>query len=183
MFKQVIVRECDSDRRLPNRTMRTFQVIASGYNLVESNYDASAHAELVALRKGASRLENWRYPPNSRLYCTVEPCPICLASIQAFRVDHVVFGAPDNRLGAVQTHIDLLGLAKHPYHEIKSVTSGVRENECAEILINFFRERRRKKKELKEGKGKLAKLARTIGVPRQKSSRLRKLLMVLKRWS
>ena len=117
------------------------------------------------------------------MYCTVEPCPICLASIQAFRVDHVVFGAPDNRLGAVHTHIDLLGLAKHPYHEIKSVTGGVREKECAEILVNFFRERRRKKKEFKEGKGKLAKLARIIWVPRQGSSRLRKMLKVLKKWS
>ena len=74
-------------------------------------------------------------------------------------------------------------MAKHPYHEIKSVTGGVREEECAEILINFFRERRRKKKELKEGKGKLAKLARAIGVPRKGSSRLRKVLKILKRWS
>ena len=69
-----------------------------------------------------------------------------MASIQAFRIDNIVYGAPDKRLGAVGTHIDLLTMAKHPYHEIKSVVGGVMEDECGGIVINFFRERRKKKK-------------------------------------
>lgn len=140
----VVVRECTSDNAFDMR--RAFQIISAGHNRVETNVDASAHAELLALRQGARNLQNWRFPPNSRLYTTLEPCPMCLASIQAFRIDHVVYGAPDNRLGAIKTHMELLSLARHPYHEVKSVTGGVREEECGDIVVQFFRERRRKKK-------------------------------------
>ena len=156
----LIVRECTDDcfvcegqdehstipTPAPTSSTRTFQILSASHNRVETNMDASAHAELLALRKGALRLQNWRYPPNSRLYSTLEPCPMCLASIQAFRIDHIVYGAPDNRLGAINTHMNLLQVAKHPYHEIKSVTSGVREEECGDVMVQFFRERREQSK-------------------------------------
>ncbi|KAL7541862.1 hypothetical protein ACHAWF_007036 [Thalassiosira exigua] len=141
----IIVRECTS-MDPPNRT-RSFQILSLAHNRVETNVDASAHAELLALRKGARHMQNWRFPPNTRLYSTLEPCPMCLASIQAFRIDHIVYGAPDNRLGAIRTHMDLLNVAKHPYHDVKSVTGGVRRKECGEIMVEFFRERRQNKKE------------------------------------
>eukprot|EP00804_Cyclotella_cryptica_P015229 CCRYP_000754-RA/>CCRYP_000754-RA protein AED:0.03 eAED:0.03 QI:557/1/1/1/0/0/2/462/158 len=111
--------------------------------------DASAHAELLALRQGARNLKNWRYPPNCTLYTTLEPCPMCLSSIQAFRIDNLVYGAPDHRLGAVETHMNLLSIVKHPYHEIKSVVGGVQEEKCGGIVVDFFRERRKIKKESK----------------------------------
>ena len=158
----VIVREFDIDDEgedtsdtLPTAPKRTFQILSASHNRVETNIDASAHAELLALRQGARNLNNWRFPPNSRLYDTLEPCPMCLASIQAFRIDHVVYGAPDNRLGAIKTHMNLLKMAKHPYHEVKSVTSGIREEECGDIIVQFFREQRRKKKEMKSGRSLL----------------------------
>lgn len=122
---------------------RTYQILAAGHNQVETTMDASAHAELVALRQGAKTMRNWRYPPTTTLYSTLEPCPICLASIQAFRIDHVVYGALDHRLGAITSHVKLLNVAKHPYHEVKSTRGGVRETECGEIVKNFFRDRRR----------------------------------------
>lgn len=130
--------------------VRTFRVISEAHNLVETNTDASAHAELLALRQGAQNLQNWRYPPNSTLYSTLEPCPMCLASAQAFRIDNIVYGAPDNRLGAIQTHMNLMKVAKHPYHDVKSVVSGVRSEECGNIMVDFFRERRRVKKETQQ---------------------------------
>ena len=139
-------------------TTRTFQILSQAHNRVEMNFDASAHAELLALRRGARNLRNWRYPPHSRLYSTLEPCPMCLASVQAFRVDHVVYGAPDKRLGAVETHLDLLGAATHPYHAVKSVTGGVRERECGDIMVRFFRERRRRRRETAGGRRRLLKL-------------------------
>lgn len=131
------------------RAQRSFRVLSRAHNLVETNIDASAHAELLALRQGARNLQNWRYPPNSTLYTTLEPCPMCLSSIQAFRIDNLVYGAPDHRLGSVETHMNLLSIVKHPYHEIKFVVGGVREEKCADILVNFFRERRRSKKDAK----------------------------------
>lgn len=126
---------------------RSFRLISEAHNLVETNFDASAHAEMLALRKGAQILQNWRYPPNSTLYSTLEPCPMCLASAQAFRLDRIVYGAPDNRLGAIKTHMNLMDVAKHPYHDVKSVVGGVRAEECGSIMVNFFRERRRMKRQ------------------------------------
>ncbi|KAL3805407.1 hypothetical protein HJC23_009114 [Cyclotella cryptica] len=131
------------------RDRMTFRVISKAHNLVETNIDASAHAELLALRQGARNLKNWRYPPNCTLYTTLEPCPMCLSSIQAFRIDNLVYGAPDHRLGAVETHMNLLSIVKHPYHEIKSVVGGVQEEKCGGIVVDFFRERRKIKKESK----------------------------------
>ena len=152
----IIVRECnnvvDDDIQSTDTTTnrRTFQILSAAHNKVETNIDASSHAELLALRNGAQNLGNWRYPPNSRLYTTLEPCPMCLASIQAFRIDHIIYGAPDNRLGAIKTHMDLINVAKHPYHEVKSVIGGVREEECGDIMVRFFRERRELKKKEKK---------------------------------
>lgn len=144
----IIVQQINSlNSTTSSKRERTFRVISEAHNLVETNTDASAHAELLALRRGAQHLQNWRYPPNSTLYSTLEPCPMCLASAQAFRIDNIVFGANDNRLGAIQTHMNLMEVAKHPYHDVKSVMSGVKAEECGSIMVEFFRERRRMKKE------------------------------------
>jgi len=172
----------DSAYDISITSKRTFQILSGAHNRVETNIDASAHAELMALRKGAQNMKNWRFPPNSRLYTTLEPCPMCLASIQAFRIDHIVYGAPDNRLGAIKTHMDLINVAKHPYHEVKSVTGGVREEECGDIMVQFFRERRRKKKEMKGGRSllKLPRERRPVGA-KKKQSRLRSFVKALLR--
>jgi len=151
----IIVRECTNDdgsiqSTNSTTTRRTFQILSAAHNKVETNIDASSHAELLALRNGAQNIGNWRYPPNSRLYTTLEPCPMCLASIQAFRIDNIIYGAPDNRLGAIKTHMNLISVAKHPYHEVKSVIGGVREEECGDIIVRFFRERRELKKKEKK---------------------------------
>lgn len=157
----LIVRECgggagcDCDGGGPpdaarRPAKRTFQILSAAHNRVEADVDASAHAELLALRGGARSLGNWRYPRGSRIYSTLEPCPMCLASIQAFRIDHVVYGAPDYRLGAIETHMDLMSVARHPYHEVKSVTGGVRGDECGDTLVHFFRQRRQEKMEVRK---------------------------------
>lgn len=138
--------EGDDSNSKDNTCIRKFEILSASHNQVENNFDASAHAELEALRQGAKNIQNWRFPPKSKLYSTVEPCPMCLASIQAFRIDGIVYGARDNRLGAIGTHIDLLKMAKHPYHEVKLVVGGVREKECANLMVSFFRHRRNKKK-------------------------------------
>ena len=118
---------------------RQFELISTGRNLVETNTDASAHAELEAMKKAASRVGNWRLL-NATLYSTLEPCPMCLAAAQAFRCKSVVYGAPDMRLGAVETHIRLLD-NKHPYHDVEAI-GGVMEEESAAMLRDFFRRRR-----------------------------------------
>jgi tRNA(adenine34) deaminase len=120
----------------------TFQELSRACNLVETKQDASAHAELLALRQAAKRTKNWRLF-NTTLYSTLEPCPMCLAAIQAFRVSSIVYGAPDLRLGAIETHIRLLDFP-HPFHTIDSVVPGIQQNTSAELLRDFFRQRRQK---------------------------------------
>jgi len=129
------VSECES-----TPSIYRFKVASRGRNSVEKSRDASAHAEVVALRRAAQRLGNWRLL-GCTLYTTVEPCPMCLAAAQAFRVERIVYGAPDLRLGAIKTHMTLLDV-KHPFHEVSSVEGGVRETESANLLRAFFRQRR-----------------------------------------
>ena len=124
-----------------NDSTTTYRILARAGNRVETNFDASAHAELQVLRRGAKRQKNWRLL-NTTLYSTLEPCPMCLAACQAFRLPTLVYGAPDLRLGAVETHLRLLDF-KHPYHNVSTVIKGVREDESAGMLRHFFKRRRR----------------------------------------
>ena len=140
----IVVREIQpasvlSSRQENTTNVREFELLSTGRNLVETNSDASAHAELEALKLAASRIGNWRLL-NTTLYSTLEPCPMCLSAAQAFRCKSVVYGAPDMRLGAVETYIKLLD-EKHPYHDVEAI-GGILEEESADLLKNFFRRRR-----------------------------------------
>jgi tRNA(adenine34) deaminase len=130
-----------------------FQVLSVAGNAVEERHDASAHAELLALRAAANREQNWRLSNQTILYSTLEPCPMCLAAAQAFRIEQVVYGAPDLRLGAVETHMRLLQDHVHPFHNITRVVSGVQAEQSAEQLRAFFRQRRLEQKQRQRNGG------------------------------
>lgn len=115
------------------------EVIARGHNLVEGSCCASRHAELICLEKGAEALHNWRLL-DCTLYSTLEPCPMCAGAMFSFRIERLVWGAPDLRMGANGSFIDLFA-EKHPMHKI-SVTSGLLREQSAALLQQFFRERR-----------------------------------------
>jgi tRNA(adenine34) deaminase len=118
----------------------TYRILSKAGNRVEQQHDASAHAELQVLRRGSRRLRNWRLL-NTTLYSTLEPCPMCLSACQAFRLPRLVYGAPDLRLGAVETHMRLLDTT-HPFHNVSTVIKHVRAQESADMLRDFFRKRR-----------------------------------------
>ena len=125
-----------------NNSCSSFRMLSTSHNLVETLFDASAHAELLSLRSAAQITGNWRLY-NTTLYSTLEPCPMCLSACQAFRVNSIVYGARDLRLGAVESYISLLD-ESHPYHPTIKVISGVRANECSMLMRDFFRARRKK---------------------------------------
>jgi len=104
--------------------------------------DATAHAEMECLRSAMSIKNNWRLS-GCTLYSTLEPCAMCMAAAQASRIKTVVFGAPDHRLGAVGSWVDLVS-SKHPFHNI-IVRRGVLEDESSTLLKRFFQMRRREK--------------------------------------
>jgi len=139
-------------KTMENHYEKTFQIISKGQNEVETLKDASAHAEMQSLRSAAKSIHNWRLH-NATLYTTLEPCPMCLSAAQAFRISKLVYGAPDLRLGAVETHINLLEIARHPFHNTMEVVGGIRKEECGKIMVDFFRERRKSKYKVGEIKG------------------------------
>lgn len=117
------------------------RVIGRGHNLRESKNDPTAHAEMVAIRKAASRLNAWRLT-NSTIYVTVEPCVMCIGAIVLARIPRLVFGCLDPKGGAVGSLYDMSN-DKRLNHRVK-VTSGVMAEEAQALLKDFFRNLRKK---------------------------------------
>ena len=114
-------------------------VAGAGFNHPISSNDPTAHAEIVALRAAAARLGNYRLTGGT-LYVTVEPCLMCVGAMVHARVGHLVFGATEPKAGAIvsmtRAH-ELSGLN----HRLE-VTGGVLEDECRQVMQEFFRSRR-----------------------------------------
>ncbi len=121
--------------------VRNDEVIARGYNLRESLPDATAHAEIIAIREACERLDRWRLA-DCTLYVTIEPCPMCAGAIVNSRIQRLVYGAPDSKGGGVES---IFRIADHDAlnHQV-SIRAGVCEEECRNLMKNFFRERRQK---------------------------------------
>jgi tRNA(adenine34) deaminase len=118
------------------------KIIARGHNQVELLQDATAHAEMLAMTAGAAALGNWRLA-DTTLYCTLEPCCMCAGALLSTRVQRLVWAAPDVRLGANGSWVDLFS-QKHPMHTLE-ITSGILEAESADLMRRFFQEKRKKK--------------------------------------
>lgn len=117
------------------------KVIARGYNQVELLQDATAHAEMLCLTAGAGHLENWRLT-GATLYCTLEPCAMCAGAMFSSRIKRLVWAAPDLRMGANGSWIDLFK-QNHPMHEIE-ISSGLLADESAALMREFFQKQRKK---------------------------------------
>lgn len=117
------------------------EVVATASNSVERCHDASCHAELECLKKGAQKLGRWRLN-DCTLYCTLEPCLMCYGAMVHFRLGGLVFGAADLRHGALGSFYDL-SQRKHPIHEVP-FQGGFMIDPCRDILQTFFRKRRQK---------------------------------------
>jgi tRNA(adenine34) deaminase len=113
---------------------------AAASNRTITNADPTAHAEVIALRSAAERLGNYRLTGYT-VYSTIEPCAMCAGALVNARVRRLVYGADDERFGAVRTHFGI-GLTDILNHRIE-VVSGVLADECREMMQDFFRLRRR----------------------------------------
>ena len=116
------------------------QIISSAYNQVESLKDATAHAEMLCLRKAAEKLDNWRLL-DCTLYCTLEPCLMCAGAMILSRVKTLVWGAPDLRHGAGGSLMDVFAI-DHPIHQLE-IRQGILKDESASLLKKFFQEIRK----------------------------------------
>lgn len=113
-------------------------LIGRGFNEREANNDPTAHAEIVAIRSAASRLQNSRLD-GCTLIVTLEPCAMCAGAIAQSRISKVIFGAWDAKAGAVGSIWDVL---RDPRSIFKvEVNAGVLKDECAELLTEFFKDK------------------------------------------
>ncbi|MCM3774280.1 MULTISPECIES: tRNA adenosine(34) deaminase TadA [Priestia] len=119
------------------------EVIASAYNLRETEQRSVAHAELLAIDEACKKLGTWRLE-DATLYVTLEPCPMCAGAIVLSRVKRVVFGAYDPKGGCAGTLLNLLEFEK--FNHQAEVVGGTLEEECGSLLTTFFRELRQRKK-------------------------------------
>jgi tRNA(adenine34) deaminase len=115
------------------------QLIASGRNEREKTQDPTAHAELVAIRAAAAATGDWHLT-DTTLVVTLEPCVMCAGAILAARIPRVVFGAWDDKAGAVGSVYDLLR-DRRLNHTVE-VTAGVEAEACSALLLDFFDSRR-----------------------------------------
>jgi tRNA(adenine34) deaminase len=115
------------------------EILSSGKNEREKYNDPTAHAEIVAIRKASEKIGSWRLD-NLTLIVTLEPCVMCAGAILQSRIKRLVFGAFDQKAGAVGSSLDVIrdvrALSK------VEVVSGVLEKECAKLLTDFFATKR-----------------------------------------
>ena len=127
-------------------------VLSRARNKTEANGDPTSHAELLCIRHAAGLNGGWRLL-DCTLYVTLEPCPMCAGAILQSRVGKVVYGARNTLLGADGSWIRMFDRDRpHPFHPSIQVVRGVREEACARLMKDFFRDRRRQvePKEAKE---------------------------------
>lgn len=118
------------------------KIIGRGHNLIETDKDPTAHAEISAIKMASEYLGGWRLL-NCTMYVTLEPCAMCAGAIVNSRIDRLVIGAMDPKRGCCGSVEDLV---RHPrFNHRVDLTVGVLEEECSKILKDFFKELRRTK--------------------------------------
>lgn len=118
------------------------ELLAVAGNLTRTDQDPTAHAEVIALRAAARKIGNYRMP-SAVVYSTIEPCVMCAGALIQARVARLVYGAADERAGAVESRFRVCD-TDFLNHRIE-ITARVLENECRAIMQEFFRERRKTK--------------------------------------
>ena len=116
------------------------RIIGRGHNLVVAGHDPSGHAEIIALRNASQNIKNYRLD-NCAIYVTLEPCPMCSGAIIVARLTRLVYGAKDQKAGAVESVFKLFDERRVNHHT--DVTAGVLEEDCLRMLRSFFVELRK----------------------------------------
>ena len=125
------------------------KIIARGYNRRNTDKNTLSHAEITAIRKASKKLGDWRLE-GCTLYVTLEPCQMCAGAIVQARVDRVVIGCMNPKAGCAGSVLNILDMPEFN-HQV-NVFRGIMEEECSQILQDFFKELRIRNKEEKAAK-------------------------------
>ncbi len=121
--------------------VRHGEIISRGYNKRETKKNAILHAEMIAIDRACKKLGGWRLP-ECEMYVTLEPCPMCAGAILNSRIEHIYFGASDEKSGCCGTRFNLMDMNLCNFKV--PVTGGVMEKECKEIIKEFFKDLRKR---------------------------------------
>jgi tRNA(adenine34) deaminase len=116
------------------------QVIARAHNMRERWRDATAHAEMIVIRTACQKLGRWRLT-GAVLYVSIEPCPMCAGALVMSRVDRLVYGSADIKAGAAESVFNIT--QNDALNHRMEVCAGIRAQECADIMREFFRLKRK----------------------------------------
>ncbi len=116
------------------------EVLAISHNMIICHWDPTGHAEMLAIRRAARKIQNYRLL-NTTLYVTVEPCIMCMGAIIHSRIQRLVFGTMDEKWGAAGSLYNFAGDERLNFHPL--IVGGVCEKECRELMQQFFRARRK----------------------------------------
>lgn len=123
------------------------EIIGRGHNLREHSQDATMHAEMLAIQEANNKVASWRLV-DAQLFVTIEPCPMCSGAIINSRISEVYYGAPDPKAGTVGSLMNLL--TDERFNHQAAVESGILKDDCRQIMQDFFRNIRRKRKKNKK---------------------------------
>jgi len=119
--------------------IRNDEILSLAHNEKERSQDPTGHAEILAIKRAAAKIGHWRLE-DAILYVTLEPCPMCAGAIIQSRIKHLVYGANDPKGGAVDSVVKLL--QGNLWNHKVVVTAGILEEECSELLKEFFKGKR-----------------------------------------
>ncbi|MGL5252556.1 MAG: tRNA adenosine(34) deaminase TadA [Moraxella sp.] len=141
-----VAREGGEQGEVPVGAVIVYQgaIIATGYNQPILSHDATAHAEIVAIREACQYFDNYRLPPNCELFVTLEPCTMCLGAIIHARVSRVVFATTEPKAGMMVSRQNFSQLDF--YNHFLTVQQGLMAEDSRQLLQDFFRQRRAQKK-------------------------------------
>ena len=117
------------------------KVVARGHNIRETKKTPLGHAEIVAIDKASKKLGRWRLE-DCDIYITIEPCIMCSGAIIQSRIRHIYYGAKDPKGGALESSINVLEAKNINHHP--EVTSGILEEECSNVISQYFKRKREK---------------------------------------
>lgn len=119
------------------------QIIARAHNIKEEKQDTTKHAEILAIQKASKKLESWRLI-NCEMYVTLEPCSMCAGALINSRIKKVYIGTLDAKTGACGSVLNLL--KDYKFNHNVEIETGILQQECEELLKDFFKELRKSKK-------------------------------------
>lgn len=128
------------------------KIIARAHNLKETKTDTTKHAEILAIQKASKKLESWRLL-DCEMYITLEPCSMCAGAIINSRIKKVYIGALDEKTGAAGSVLNLF--EDYKFNHKVEVEKGVMQEECENILKDFFKMLRKYKKNLQKGENEI----------------------------